>query len=225
MDRWNKGGADKRSVFDALATVQKAMANGRRLELVELLAQGEHSVETLARMSGMGVTTASSHLQTLKRAGLVKTRREGTTIHYRLAGDDVAELYQAAKKVGLRRSPELRDSLEAYMAPVTDSSGDAEPIDAADITTDMTVVDVRPAEEFAEGHFPGAISIPLDELEEREGEIPGDARVVLYCRGEFCRMAREAAAWLCERGVDARAMDEGVIEWRATSQVDLDVAI
>lgn len=106
---------DKSSVFEALAKVVKAVANGRRLELIELLAQGEHAVDALARMSGMGVTTTSAHLQTMKQAGLVKTRRERTTIYYRLAGDDVAELYLAAKRVGLQRYPVLRQSLVEYM--------------------------------------------------------------------------------------------------------------
>lgn len=225
LDRWTKGGAaDKLAVFDSLSTVLKAMANGRRLELIELLAQGEHAVETLARMSDMGLTTASAHLQTLKRAGLVKTRREGTTIHYRLAGGDVAALYLAAKRAGLRRSSELRDTLVSYMAQADPSGKQVESIDPAAVTAEMTVVDVRPHEEFADGHFPGAISIPLDELEKRQHEIPDGSQVVLYCRGEFCRMAREAAAWLCERGIEAKAMDEGVIEWRATDRVALDGA-
>ncbi|MGL3808106.1 metalloregulator ArsR/SmtB family transcription factor [Paeniglutamicibacter sp. R2-26] len=221
MDAWNNDTVDKLEVYDALANVVKAMANGRRLELVEVLAQGEHSVDALSRMTGMGMTTVSAGLQTMKQAGLVKTRRAGTTIHYRLAGPEVVDLYLAAKRVGLLRSPELRDRLTEYMGQVP---GDRTVplIDPAAVTSRMTVVDVRPALEFEAGHFPGALSIPVDELPARFREIPEGAEVVLYCRGEFCRMAREAAAWLRDQGIDAKAMDEGVIEWRASKEDRLD---
>lgn len=222
MEPWNDGeiSAEKADVFDSFAIVVKALANGRRLELVELLAQGEHSVDTLARMSGMAVTTASAHLQSLKQSGVVRTRRERTTIYYRLAGDDVAELYLAAKRVALQHSPALRHVVAGYLGH---PSSRAQTIDPAAVTSEMTIIDVRPAEEFSAGHFPGALSIPLAELAERYDEIRG-GEVVVYCRGEFCRMAREAAAWLCDRGIDAKAMDEGVVEWRATKDVTLDVA-
>jgi rhodanese-related sulfurtransferase/DNA-binding transcriptional ArsR family regulator len=217
------GSSGKRDVFDGLAGLVKALANGRRLELVELIGQGEHAVEELARMSGMAVTTTSAHLQTLKAAGLVRTRRERTTIYYRLAGDDVAELYVVAKRVGLLRSPELRHVVRDYLA---DAPGlaDVPTLDPAAVTSAMTVVDVRPASEFDDGHFPGAVSIPLAELADRAHELPTDRPVVVYCRGELCRLAREAAGLLRERGWDAAAMDEGVIEWRASKAVDLDVA-
>lgn len=223
MDQWNSEGseASKSSVFESLAAVVKALANGHRLELVELMAQGEHSVESLSRMSGMAVSTTSAHLQSLKHVGLVRTRRERTTIYYRLAGDDVAELFVAAKRVGLNRSAALRDSLTAYMQ-VPCAVGPT--IDPAAVTAQMTVVDVRPREEFEAGHFPGALSIPIAELRDRFAEIPTTAPVVVYCRGEFCRMAREAASWLSKRGLDAAAMDEGVVEWRVSKDVSLDVA-
>lgn len=211
----------KADVFDGLAAVVKAVANGRRLELVELLAQGEHSVEELARLSGMAMTTTSAHLQTLKQAGLVRTRRARTTIYYRLAGDDVAELYTVAKRVGLLRSAELRESVHDYMADV-DGDGPAATIDPAAVTSEMTVLDVRPREEFEAGHFPGAVSIPLPQLAERHTELPVDTDVVVYCRGEFCRLAREAAHWLRGKGINAVAMDEGVVEWRASKAVELD---
>lgn len=220
MSPWNtEPDVSKADVFNSFASVMKALANGRRLELVELMAQGEHSVETLARMSGMAVTTTSMHLQALKRAGLVRTRKQRTTVFYRLAGDDVAELYVAAKRVGMDRSPQLRDTVTAYMAHECSTSST---IDPAAVTSDMTVVDVRPREEFDTGHFPGAVSIPRDELRERFGELPKGTEIVVYCRGEFCRMAREAAHWLCERGFDAKAMNEGVVEWRAMEGHELD---
>lgn len=211
----------KAAVFDAFAGVVKAFGNGRRLELIELLAQGEHSVEVLARMAGMAVTTTSAHLQSLRQAGLVKTRKERTTVYYRLAGDDIAELFIAAKRVGLRRSPELRDTVSAYLeqpcpAPST--------IDPAGVTADMTVVDVRPEQEYQAGHFPGAVSIPLAQLPARYTELPTTPKIVLYCRGEFCRLAREAACFLHDRGYDAHAMDEGVMEWRVNKDVTLNAA-
>ncbi len=217
------GSTAKADVFDALASLVKALGNGRRLELVELLAQGEHSVDELARMLGMALTTTSAHLQTLKAAGLVRTRRERTTIHYRLAGDDVAELVVAAKRVGLTRSPELRDTLSLYLADA-DGAATTPTIDPAAVTSSMTVVDVRPAQEYAGGHFPGALSIPLADLTARTGQIPPDRPVVLYCRGELCRLARQAAHQLRQHGFDAVAMDEGVLEWRANGTVDLDGA-
>lgn len=223
MESWNNSsaGGEKLEVFDQLARVAKAMSNGKRLELVELLAQGEHPVEALSAMLGMGVTTVSAHLQQLKQAGLVRTRRVRTTILYQLAGDDVAQMYLAIKRVGMLRSPALREALAAYLSP-GGSEPPARTIDPAAVTSDMTVIDVRPRSEYESAHFPGAISIPLAELEKRYREIPAGNPVVVYCRGQFCKLARDAAAWLSARGIPARAMDEGVIEWRATRLVDLD---
>jgi rhodanese-related sulfurtransferase/DNA-binding transcriptional ArsR family regulator len=215
------GNSTKADVFDALAGTLKALANGRRLELLELLAQGEHAVDALARMSGMAVTTTSAHLQTLKHAGLVRTRRERTTIYYRLAGDDVAGLYVAAKRVGLARSGDLRSTLDGYLS--TDGADGVPTVDPAAVTTDMTIVDVRPTSEFEDGHLPGALSIPLPDLPDRIGELPTDRPVVVYCRGELCRLAPEAAQLMREHGLQAAAMDEGVVEWRASRAVDLDV--
>jgi DNA-binding transcriptional ArsR family regulator/rhodanese-related sulfurtransferase len=223
MESWNSSEEGKAAIYNAMADVVKALANGRRLELVELIAQGEHPVERLARMTGMGVTTTSSHLQTLKQAGLVKTRRERSTIYYRLAGDDVAELYVAAKRAGLRRSAKLRETVGSYMGQI-DTDRPTALIEPSAVTSQMTVIDVRPREEFDAGHFPGSVSIPLPDLEDRYGEIPAGAEVVVYCRGEFCRMAREAAQWLCGRGIAAKAMDEGIIEWRVTKEIDLVIA-
>ncbi|MGB2949763.1 MAG: metalloregulator ArsR/SmtB family transcription factor [Rhodococcus sp. (in: high G+C Gram-positive bacteria)] len=215
----------KVEVYDALASVVKALGHGKRLELIELLAQGEHSVEALARLSDTALTTISAHLQTLKHAGLVKTRRERTTIHYSLSGDDVAQMYIAAKRVGLLRSPLLRDALHGYLAGAEpDTLGGGPTIDSSAVTSEMTVIDVRPVHEYQTAHFPGAVSIPLPELPERYLEIPDDVTVVVYCRGEFCRLAREASQWLRDHGIDAKAMDEGVIEWRSSKAVNLDVS-
>lgn len=213
--------SERGAVFDALAESLKALANGRRLELVEILAQGERSVEELSRLSGMAMTTTSSHLQTLKRTGLVRTRRERTTIHYRLAGDDVAALFAAAKQVALAKYPKMRDVVSEYLdAP--EAQGPV--IRSVDIEPSMTVLDVRPRDEYEAGHFTGAVSIPMPELEERLAELPKDRPVVIYCRGQLCRFAYEAASFLRERGYDARAIDEGVIEWRGTEGIHLDAA-
>lgn len=196
--------------YDQLARIAKAMANGTRLALLELMAQGEQSVEALARGTGVKLTSASSHLQVLKTAGLVRTRREGTTIHYRLAGVDVARLVVAMTEVGAAHLPELRDRL-GHDA-VAEFSDDL----AARMRSGAVVVlDVRPRAEFAAGHLPGAVSIPGDELAGRIGELPDRTHVVVYCRGELCAMARDAAALLRSRGVSAAAMDEGILEWRA----------
>lgn len=221
MNTQNMGELSKDDVFDVFGEAMKAVANGRRLELLELMAQSEHAVEELARLTGMAVTTTSAHLQTLKRAGLVLTRRERTSIYYRLADDDVAELYTTAKRVALARNPKLRDTVQAYLG---EPQAQGPTIDPAAVTSEMFVVDVRPTGEFQAAHFPGAISIPMAEIKERHSEIPTDSEVVLYCRGELCRLAREAAVWLRERGVNARAMDEGIIEWRASKGVTLDAA-
>ncbi|MCJ7858892.1 ArsR/SmtB family transcription factor [Corynebacterium kalidii] len=221
MDTWNSEEPDKASVFEALSEVVKAAANGRRLELLELMAQGEHSVDELARLTGMATTTTSAHLQTMHRAGMVSRRRERTSVFYQLSGDDVAELYTATKRVALNRYPRLRDVLDTYMdQPV--SRGPV--IDPAAVTSSMFIIDVRPAQEYDAGHFPNALSFPMDELDDRLGEIPRDAEIVVYCRGELCRLAREAAHTLRTHGFNARAMDEGVVEWRASKGVDLDVA-
>lgn len=219
MNTWNYGELGRREVFDHFAEVVKAMGNGRRLELLETLAQGEHSVEVLARKTGLAMTTASNNLQTLKRVGLVETRREGTSIYYRLAGNDVLELFVAAKRVAMHRYPALVDSVEAYLGEV---AGPGISIDPADVTEDMFVLDVRPQPEYDAAHFPGAVSIPMDEFEDRIDEIPRDKHVVVYCRGEFCKYAREVAKKLREHGVSAQAMTEGVIEWQASKEIRLD---
>ncbi len=209
----------KADVFDAFAEIAKALANGRRLELIELLAQGEHPVELLANMMHVRVSTVSANLQILKRASLVKTRREGTTVYYSLAGDDVITMYIAVKNAALNYSANLRNTVNAYMDAA--GSGYSENNKTVVLSEDMTIVDVRPRIEYDAGHIEGAISLPLEELPERFKEIDKETPVALYCRGEFCRLAKEAAAWLRDRGYDAMALDEGIMEWRLKRGVDL----
>jgi rhodanese-related sulfurtransferase len=204
-------------LYDQVARVGKAIGHGTRLEMVELLAQAEQSVEDLARITGNAVTTTSSHLQVLKRAGLVKTRREGTRIFYRLASPDVAGLFVTMKAVA------------AAVLPAGEPAGNVQSvcpevpmIRSVKDTHEALMLDVRPAREYEAGHFPGAVSIPLAELADRVGELPRNQRVIVYCRGEFCVLARDAARTLRSHGIDAYAMDEGVLEWRAGGTIDLD---
>lgn len=213
----------KSEVYVRLAEVAKTLTNGLRLEILELLAQCEEPVEALARLTGSTMSTTSANLQVLRRNGLVSTRRAGTTIFYSLAGPDVAELVVCLKSVAVAHSSQARELWRAH-------TSDGRTVPAADVTRGLEtanepwfVLDVRPNAEYAAGHFPGAVSIPLGELTDRAEEVPTDQMVVVYCRGEFCVQARDAARFLRSRGVDAAAMDEGVLEWRASGSVALDV--
>jgi len=205
----------KDALYEQFARIGKAVTSPRRIELLELLAQGERSVESLARAAGLGVTTASSHLQVLRGARLVATRRDGTRILYRLADADVVELIDLVRRLARARLAEVDEVVEAYfsardtLAPV----GRKELL-ARTERAEVVVLDVRPREEFEAGHIPGAISIPLDELRDRLGELPRDVEVVAYCRGPYCVLAPQAVELLAERGIRARRLDEGLPEWR-----------
>lgn len=205
----------KDALYEQFARIGKAVTSPRRIELLELLAQGERSVESLARAAGLGVTTASAHLQVLRGARLVETRREGTRILYRLADSDVVELIDLVRRIARARLAEVDEVVEAYfsardtLAPVG-----RDELLARTERAEVVVLDVRPREEFEAGHIPGAISIPLDELREGLGELPGDVEVVAYCRGPYCVLAPQAVELLAERGIRARRLDEGLPEWR-----------
>lgn len=212
----------KEAVFDAFARVAKALAHGKRLELLDLLAQGERSVDALAHSADLQVTTASAHLQGLHRAGLVRRRREGTRVFYALAGDDIAALLTTLHGVARRRVAEVELARRAWL----DREGDEPPV--IDVGADelsrrarsgeLVVLDVRPAQEYAAGHIPGALSLPLSELEERLDELPADADLVAYCRGTYCVMSHDAVRVLRSRGRQARVLSEGMLEWRAAGQ-------
>lgn len=210
---------DRRSrVFDELAVVGKAFGSARRLELIELLAQGERTVESLARTAGLGVSTASAHLQVLKMADLVRTRREGTRIHYRLAGDDVLALYDAMRTVARSRSADVASALDAYLGlPGGDEVGLVSPAELHQLLAEgkVALLDVRPAEEYLAGHIPGAFSAPLESLTGRPGELHQGSEIVAYCRGAFCVMAHDAVRLLAAHGVAARRLDGGMLEWRS----------
>jgi rhodanese-related sulfurtransferase len=204
----------KTALFEAFASVGKALASGKRLELVDLLAQGERSVEALAQAAGLGLTTASSHLQVLRQAGLVTTRKQGTKVFYRLAGADVAGLWAHLRGVAAAHLAEVERARAAYLG-----SDDAEQVTREELLIrvqagDVTVVDVRPAAEYAAGHIPGAVSIPLEELADRLADLPADGQIVAYCRGAYCVMAHEAVRELTARGRRAARLADGMLEWR-----------
>jgi rhodanese-related sulfurtransferase len=206
--------ARKAELFDAIAVTGKALSSGKRLELLDLLAQGERSVDALARTAGLGLTTASAHLQALRQAGLVATRRDGTRIFYRLAGQDVAALYALLQQVARDHQAAAGQARTAYLGPDdTDQLTRQELLDRVRAGT-ATVIDVRPAEEYAAGHIPGAVSLPLDELQARLAELPDGAEIVAYCRGANCVLAHDAVRLLAARGRAARRLADGMLEWR-----------
>ncbi|WP_020389282.1 ArsR/SmtB family transcription factor [Kribbella catacumbae] len=204
----------KAALFEQFAKVGKALGSAKRLELLDLLAQGERSVEVLAGRAGLGLTTASNHLQLLRQAGLVVGRKDGTKVHYRLAGGDVAALWSQVRDVASAHLAEVDRARRAYL-------GDD---DVAEVTRDellrrleagdVTVVDVRPGEEYTAGHIPGAVSIPLDELTDRLAELPAGTAIVAYCRGSYCVMAHEAVRTLAAKGLSAARLSDGMLEWR-----------
>ncbi|MEV7687630.1 ArsR/SmtB family transcription factor [Streptomyces bungoensis] len=204
----------KAALFEALATTGKALSNGKRLELLDLLAQGERTVDALAKAAGLGLTTASAHLQTLRQAGLVATRREGTRIHYRLAGDDVAHLFALLRTVAETHRPAVPAARDAYLGSDGAEVVTREELRARVETGDVVVLDVRPVEEYAAGHIPGAVSIPVGELAERITELPEDTEVVVYCRGAYCVLAHDAVRLLAGQGRRALRLNDGMLEWR-----------
>lgn len=220
-DYWIRGEEVNTTAFDELAVVGKAFGSPKRLELIDLLAQGERTVESLAKAADMGLTTVSAHLQVLKLSNLVQSRREGTKIHYSLAGDDVLELYDAMRTVARTRSPQVQRALESHLGvPSGDEVGivTREELIGLLESGEAVVLDVRPAEEFAAGHIPGARSVPLAEVIARASELTGSEDVIAYCRGAFCVMAHDAVRLLSGEGVQARRLEDGMLEWRSHGQ-------
>jgi rhodanese-related sulfurtransferase/DNA-binding transcriptional ArsR family regulator len=211
----------KIALFEGFAQIGKALASAKRLELVDLLAQGERSVEVLAATAGLGLTTASNHLQVLKQAGLVTTRKAGTKVYYRLAGTDVAALWVLVREVAATHLAEVDRARAAYLGP-----DDTDHVTRGELLRrieagDVTVIDVRPWEEYAAGHIPGAVSLPLDELAHRIADLPEDGAIVAYCRGAYCVLAHDAVRTLTAHGRRASRLAEGMLEWRLA---DLPVA-
>lgn len=209
--------AERVRLYDELAVVGKAFGSAKRLELVEYLAQREHGVEELAEVAGMGMSTVSAHLQVLKAANLVESRRAGTKVIYRLAGSDVLALYSQMREVAALRSADVARALEAYLDVPGEPGVDtvtADEVKQFDETDGVALLDVRPAEEYAAGHIPGARSVPLGQLVDALPTLSAQHQVVTYCRGRFCVMAHDAVRILNSHGVAARRLEDGMLEWR-----------
>jgi rhodanese-related sulfurtransferase len=205
----------KRAVFENLARLGTALSSPVRLELLELLAQGERGVDELANMTGASVANTSQHLQKLKQVGLIVGRKEAQFVKYRLAGDEVVALFNALGMAGQAYLTDVERLVRMYFT----AKDDLEPVPAADLLDRakkglVTVLDVRPAEEFAAGHVPGALNIPIHELERRLAELPKRKEVVAYCRGPYCLMSYDAVQLLRKRGLKARRLEDGLPEWR-----------
>ena len=205
----------KQQLFTQFARVAKALANPNRLELLEFLAQGERTVESLAKASGMSVANTSQHLQQLRQAGLVLTRKEGLHVFYRLSGDDVIKVLSCLRRVAEGHLADVTQLVNTYLT-VKDS---LEPLPANELMSRardglITVLDVRPAEEYAAGHLPGAVNIPLNELEKRLSQLPKESEIVAYCRGPYCVLAFEAVAQLRAKGYQAQRLENGFPEWK-----------
>ena len=207
------GREEKDALFDAIAAMGKAFASPRRLELLDLLGQAPRTVDELARRSGQSRANASQHLQALHAAGLVTRRREGTSVRYALAGDEVLSLWLTLREVSLARLAEVERAAREYLGGDVQVIGRDEVI-ARVRSGDVVLVDVRPTEEFEAGHIEGARSIPLEELEDRLAELPADREVVAYCRGPLCAYAHEAVRRLQAKGRQARRLKDGWPEWR-----------
>lgn len=214
----------KDALYDGLASVAKALGNGRRAELVDVLVQGERSVEDLSREIGQSVANTSHHLQHLLRVGLVRTRRDGTRIHYSLATPRVGELWVAVRDVASSQLAEMDELAAAYLG---DRSG-LDTISREELARrvrdgDVVVLDVRPEAEFRAGHIVGAVSLPLKEITRRLRTIPHDRQVVAYCRGPFCVYADEAIRTLRRHGYRASRLNDGFPEWaRAGLPIEID---
>ena len=205
----------KRAVFENLARIGAALSSAVRLELLELLAQGERSVEELATLTGATVANTSQHLQKMKQAGLIAGRRQAQFVRYRLAGDEVVALLGALGAAGQAYLADVERIVWLYFT----AKDQMEPVPAAELMQRakkglVTVLDVRPPEEFAAGHVPGAINIPIGELQKRLAELPKRKEVVAYCRGPYCLMSYDAVHLLRGRGLKARRLQDGLPEWR-----------
>lgn len=205
----------KREVFEQLARIGGALSSGVRLELLELVAQGERSVDQLSTLTGATVANVSQHLQKLRQAGLIVARKQGQFVFYRIAGDEVVGMLSALSRVGAAHLAEIERIVRMYFF----SKDDFEPVAPKDLLDRarrglVTVLDVRPAEEFASGHVPGALNIPVEQLARRLRDLPKGREVIAYCRGPFCLMSFEAVQLLRKKGIKARRLRDGMPEWR-----------
>jgi rhodanese-related sulfurtransferase/DNA-binding transcriptional ArsR family regulator len=206
----------KSALFAHFAAVAKTLGHPHRLELLEQLAQGERSVERLAQRTGLSIANASQHLQHLRRAGIVTNRRDGKFVYYRLADDAVLELLAALRRIAERNVAEVERLVRSYF----NDRDSLEPVSRDELLRltragSVTVLDVRPEDEFALGHLPGAVNIPLRALELRLSELDPAQEIVAYCRGPYCVLSYEAVASLRPRGFKVRRLEDGFPEWRA----------
>ena len=206
----------KTAIYEQFALVSKALASAHRVELVELLSQGSRTVEALSRMADMTLANTSAHLQVLRGAGLVESTKEGLFVTYRLADPSVPDLLLAVRRVAEARLAEVAKVTRDFLA----ENSQLEPVDEAALRTkvrkgEVTLLDVRPPEEFAAGHIPGAMSVPLPELAKQLAKLPKRREVVAYCRGPYCVLAIEAVKQLRARGFKAVRLEEGVLDWAA----------
>ena len=206
----------KYQLFEQFAQIAKALSHPHKLELLELLAQGERSVDALANVAGLTVANTSRHLQQLRRAGLIASRKEGLYVFYRIAGDDVIDLLRTLRRTGQRHISEVNDVVIGFF----NDRDSLEPVSRKELLRRskdglVTVLDVRPSEEYEVGHIPGALNVPLDEIKKQLARLPKEQEIIAYCRGEYCVLAFEAVAALRKKGFTARRLEEGYPEWKA----------
>lgn len=220
-ERGTDQAGQKADLFERLAVVGKAFASPKRLSLLDLLTQGERTVEALARESGIGLTTVSAHLQILKMSNLVNTRREGTRIFYRVAGEDVLTLYAAMQDVAREHSADVGRALQSYLGGA--GLDNIEQVTREELLArlaedSVVLLDVRPVEEYMAGHIPGAQSLPFGEIDSADAKTLlaglGGRQVVVYCRGAWCVMAHDTVRLLRASGTPARRLEDGMLEWR-----------
>jgi rhodanese-related sulfurtransferase len=205
----------KREIFANLARMGAALSSPVRIEYLELLAQAERTVEQLAILTGTGIANTSQHLQKLRQAGMVIGRKEGQYVYYRLAGDEIVGLLASLGRAGETHLAEVERLVTVYL----DQIDELEPVPVKELLDRarkglVTVLDVRPPEEFAAGHVPGAVNIPVRELEKRLKELPKNKEVIAYCRGPYCLMSFDAVELLRRKGLRARRLEAGLPEWR-----------
>ena len=206
----------KDAIYEQLARLGKTVSSPKRIELLDLLCQGPRTVEALAGQASLSVANASQHLQVLRAARLVVAEKKGLYVEYRLADDEVCRFFLSLRGLAEVRLAEIDQVTRAYF----EARGAMEPVESEELLRrvkkgEVTVLDVRPAEEYRAGHIPGALSVPLSELAARLDELPRDREVVAYCRGPYCVMALDAVEVLRDHGFDAHRMEQGVVDWRA----------
>ena len=206
----------KQALFAQFAAIAKTLGHAHRLELLEQLAQGERSVDVLADRTGLSTANASQHLQHMRRAGLVATRRQGKFVYYSLADEGILDVLAALRRIAERNVAEVERVVRSYFK----KRDELEPVSRKELSKrlragEVTVLDVRPADEFALGHLPGAVNIPLRALKARLADLDPAQEIVAYCRGEYCVLSFEAVALLRARGFKVRRLQDGLPEWRA----------